>query len=270
MNRFNNMNAAEINRLAMLPGNQVTWVAFLENVSYKTQIYVMEHEEVKDLLDTIYKIGGMVRRDDLINIYFDSDKNKYTLIKKMISFNLLKLEGSRSAVIGLTSVSLSIIEKKIVKNSTKVSSATSNELDIAAFLLSSIKNKGISLINRFDYCLNIIDYSYDSDYLTEELCQTRYELQLKMEKIFNKLITNNIYTIRSSGPAPSHLLIYALNDLDLQLKLDTFSSISSSSRVDRLILPKKMLEGKENGESDSVSKIREHKVINENTKVEFI
>ena len=139
MHRLNNMNAAEMNRLAMLHKDQVTWIAFIENVSYKTQLYVLENKDVEDLLNVIYNIGGIVRRDDLINIYFNGDKNKYALISKMAKFNLLKIEGSRKAIIGLTSASLSIIRKKVEKNSKKPSSSTSNELDIAAFLLHSIK-----------------------------------------------------------------------------------------------------------------------------------
>lgn len=270
MNRLNNMNAAEMNRLAMLSKNQVTWVAFIENVSYKTQLYVLENEDVEDLLNVIYNIGGVVRRDDLINIYFNGDKNKYALISKMAKFNLLKIEGSRKAIIGLTSASLSIIRKKVEKNSKKPSASTSNELDIAAFLLSSIKNKKISLYNQFDYCLNMIDYAFDSDYLTEELCKERDALQLKMEKIFNKFINNNIYTIRNSDIAPSHLLIYALNPVDLQLKLDIFKSITSKARIDRLILPIKMLEGKENCELDFVTELKKHTAMHERTKVEFI
>ena len=126
MHRLNNMNAAEMNRLAMLHKDQVTWIAFIENVSYKTQLYVLENKDVEDLLNVIYNIGGIVRRDDLINIYFNGDKNKYALISKMAKFNLLKIEGSRKAIIGLTSASLSIIRKKVEKNSKKPSSSTSN------------------------------------------------------------------------------------------------------------------------------------------------
>ena len=44
MHRLNNMNAAEMNRLAMLHKDQVTWIAFIENVSYKTQLYVLENK----------------------------------------------------------------------------------------------------------------------------------------------------------------------------------------------------------------------------------
>lgn len=272
MHRLNNMNAAEMNRLAMLHKDQVTWIAFIENVSYKTQLYVLENKDVEDLLNVIYNIGGIVRRDDLINIYFNGDKNKYALISKMAKFNLLKIEGSRKAIIGLTSASLSIIRKKVEKNSKKPSSSTSNELDIAAFLLHSIKSKRISLVNEFDFCLNVIDFNFDSDYCTEGLCKKRNDMQLKMENHFNRLIRNNIYIIHNNnGLAPSHALIYALNKVDLELKLDVLSSLGSSSmKMTRLILPLKILEGKENVESDFVAKIREHKVVNENTKIEFI
>ena len=97
-------------------------------------------------------------------------------------------------------------------------------------------------------------------------------MQLKMENHFNRLIRNNIYIIHNNnGLAPSHALIYALNKVDLELKLDVLSSLGSSSiKMTRLILPLKILEGKENVESDFVAKIREHKVVNENTKIEFI
>lgn len=97
-------------------------------------------------------------------------------------------------------------------------------------------------------------------------------MQLKMENHFNRLIRNNIYIIHNNnGLAPSHALIYALNKADLELKLDVLSSLGSSSiKMTRLILPLKILEGKENVESDFVAKIREHKVVNENTKIEFI
>lgn len=271
MNRFQNMSAAEISRLAMLSPNQVTWVAFLENVSYKSQMYVLENEEVGNLLKIIHQIGGVIRRDDLISIYFDNNKNKYTFIKKMINFNLLKIEGSRNAVLGLTSTSLSIIEKKVVKNSTKISSATSNQLDIAAFLLNSIKNKNISILNKFDYCSRIIEYAIDSDYLTEERCEKMHNLQLVLERSFDKLMNNNIYIIRNIGNlAPSYLLIYSLTQSDLQLKLDAFRTISSSPKIQGLILPKKMLEGKENELPKFIDTIREHEVITENTKIEFI
>ena len=97
-------------------------------------------------------------------------------------------------------------------------------------------------------------------------------MQLMMENHFNRLIRNNIYIIHNNnGLAPSHALIYALNKVDLELKLDVLSSLGSSSmKMTRLILPLKILEGKENVESDFVAKIREHKVVNENTKIEFI
>ena len=97
-------------------------------------------------------------------------------------------------------------------------------------------------------------------------------MQLMMENHFNRLIRNNIYIIHNNnGVAPSHALIYALNKVDLELKLDVLSSLGSSSmKMTRLILPLKILEGKENVESDFVAKIREHKVVNENTKIEFI
>ena len=97
-------------------------------------------------------------------------------------------------------------------------------------------------------------------------------MQIKMENHFNRLIRNNIYIIHNNnGVAPSHALIYALNKVDLELKLDVLSSLGSSSiKMTRLILPLKILEGKENVESDFVAKIREHKVVNENTKIEFI
>lgn len=220
--RFTDLNEYEIARLGKLcTRNKVEWICFFKHISYKAQIFVLEDKYALDILTKIYTVGGAIRKKDLIDISYNSDKNMYNYISKLLDLNLLKQEGKRDSIIGLTSVSLSIVRKVKVNNSINISSITSNHLDRAAFLLRVHEKDKDIIIDEYIFTTYFTDIFFNDYAKDEKHSNKRIYLEKLLQKDFASLKSNQIY-INSFDK----VTIYALNSMDLELKLKNLSEMS--------------------------------------------
>lgn len=259
--RFTDLNEKEICRLGDLAmRNKVEWVCFFKHISYKAQIFVLEDKYAFDILYKIYKVGGAIRKKDFINIAYKGDRNMYSYISKLRELNLLNQEGQRDSIIALTSISLSIIKKAKVKNSISISNITINHLDRAAFLLSVHEKGNNIIVDEYSFTADVTNVTFRDD------SKQRVLLDEILQKDFSFLKSNQIYMSNNYD----EFIIYALNPMDLKLKLATLdemgfaAALKNKFKLSKIILPK-LLEGKENvGEL----RIEEFKNL-DITKVEF-
>lgn len=178
----------------------------------------------------LYKAGGAVRRLDLVNIAFNRDKKIYDLINKMIELNLLNIEGKRDSVIGLTSISLSILRGERVKNSIKISQFTSNSLDKAEFMMRCNCND-ILVRNEVKSALDAFRKKYQDHSRVDDLSKACLQT-LNSCKDNNIFISSDLKT----------LVVYALNEVDFYKKIDNIGSIKYKIKhlrfdIERIILP---------------------------------
>lgn len=267
--RFTDLDEQEINRLGELSiRNKVEWVCFFKHISYKAQIFILEDKYALDILTRIYVTGGAIRKKDLIDISYYGDKKMYSYISKLLDLNLLKQEGKRDSIIALTSVSLSILRKMKVNNSINTSSLTSNHLDRAAFLLRSYEKYKDIIVNEYTFVTYFTDM-YFNDYAKDETqSNTRVYLEKILQKDFISLKSNNIYL-----NSVNEVIIYALNTMDLKLKLQALDhmnlmrKINRVFRITKIMLPEH-LEGKE--KLDELKKLELSRIKLENVEFEFI
>ena len=205
-------------------------VLFFDFIRYEPQLFLLDNENALNILKLIYKCGGAVRRTDLIRIIFNGDKKIYELINKMIELKLLNIEGQRDSIIGLTSISLSILKGKRIKNSIKISQFTSNLLNKAEFIMRCNHN-GIVVENDTKLSLDAYIMKYKNLSKVNELGKLCVKT-LESCKENNVLISEDL----------KELVIYALDEKDFYKKMNNINSVEfplSSLRfnIEKIILP---------------------------------
>lgn len=268
--RFTDLNKEQINYLCESSvRTNVEWICLFKHISYKAQIFVLEDKYAYDILNKIYISGAVIRKKDLIDISFDSKKIMYNHISKLIEMKLLKQDGQRDSVIGLTSIGLSLIKKKKIKNSTNISNVTSNILDRAAFLLSVYEAGYKFKVDQFEFITCFTDIIFDDYVKNEEERNKRLLIENYLKKDFATLKSNQIYICDSY-----EIIIYALNSVDLAIKLDILNKILFFEKtkilfnIKKIILPSKFKKNKNNLEDIKHNEFKSIKV--ENPLFEFI
>ena len=212
-------------------------VLFFDFIRYEPQIFLLDNENALNILKLIYRCGGAVRRTDLIKIVFDGDKKIYDLINKMIELKLLNIEGQRDSIIGLTSISLSILRGKRIKNSIKISQFTSNLLDKAEFIMRCNCN-GIPVGIDTNLSLRLYTKRYRENAKVNELRNF-------CKKTLQDCKDNNVFVSRDLKT----LVIYCLNEKDFYKKIDNINRIEYPLKslrfdIERIILPASNFEDK--------------------------
>lgn len=216
-------------------------VLFFDFIKYEPQLFLLNNEKAFKVLKMIYMSGGAVRRLDLINIAFNKDKKIYELINKMIELNLLNLEGKRDSIVGLTSISLSILKNKRVKNSIKISQLTKNSLDKSEFIMKCNSN---NIFVETDIKSTL--YFYAKKHKNVSDINNLLKICFQTLSICKN---NNIFVSKDL----KSLVVYALNETDFYKKLDNINSIKYKLKdlrfnIETIVLKSKNFEYKINNE----------------------